>query len=210
MSIDSKRHWETIHATKAAEAVSWYRPHLDLALSLIEKIAPERSASIIDVGGGQSSLTGDLLARGYQNLTVLDVSKAAIAKVKEKLGPAASSVRWMEGDILEADLEHNSYDVWHDRAVFHFLTEKRDRVIYSRKIMSCLKPGGHAVISTFALDGPSQCSGLHVSRYDANLLEEELGPNLSRVESFYDLHRTPAGGTQNFLYALYQREAKIK
>ena len=202
--MDRKQHWEKIHATKPGETVSWYRPHLERSLSIIEQVAPDRSASIIDVGGGQSSLAGDLFERGYRNLTVLDVSSAAIAKARELLGKTAAKIRWIDSDIMNAALERNSYEVWHDRAVFHFLIEKRDCDAYVRKMLCCLKSGGHAVISTFALDGPSQCSGLNVARYDAKLLDEMLGPELKRVESFYDLHRTPSGAPQNFLCAVYQ------
>jgi 2-polyprenyl-3-methyl-5-hydroxy-6-metoxy-1,4-benzoquinol methylase len=202
--MDPKDHWEKIHTTNPGKTVSWYRPHLELSLSLIEKATPNRSASIIDVGAGQSSLVGDLFAQGYRNLTALDVSGTAIARVKEYLGPVAENIQWVEADVRDAALEQNSYDVWHDRAVFHFLIEKRDRDAYVRKMLSCLKPGGYAVISTFAIDGPSQCSGLNVARYDAKLLDEALGLESKRVESFYDLHRTPSGTSQNFLYAVYR------
>src|SRR6185437_1043031 len=178
--------------------------HLELTLSLIEKVAPDRSASIIDVGAGQSSLAGDLFALGYRNLNILDVSGTAIARAKKCFGPAAANIQWFEADVKNAALEQHSYDVWHDRAVFHFLIEKRDRDVYVRKMLSCLKSGGHAVISTFAIDGPSQCSGLDVARYDAKLLDEALGLESKRVESFYDLHRTPSGAAQNFLYAVYR------
>jgi 2-polyprenyl-3-methyl-5-hydroxy-6-metoxy-1,4-benzoquinol methylase len=204
--MDSKQHWEKIHSTKPADGVSWYRPHLDLSLSLIEQVAPSRSASIVDVGGGQSSLAGDLLARGYENLTVLDISQTAIERAMERLGKSSSKVHWMDADVLEAAIEQNSCDIWHDRAVFHFLTDAGDRRAYARKMMESLKAGGHAVISTFALDGPDRCSGLNVVRYDTESLDKEFGPQLKRMQTGNDLHRTPTGIPQNFVYAVYRAE----
>jgi len=198
--MDAKRHWENVYATKAPDAVSWYRPHLETSLALIERAANARTAAIIDVGGGESTLVDDLLLRGYQNITVLDVSQTAIDVTKRRLGSAAEQVRWLVGDITEIELEQGAYDVWHDRAVFHFLIETEHRNAYVRQVARSVRPGGHVIVSTFGPEGPAKCSGLDVMRYDAGSLHEEFGARFRLVESSKELHRTPFGTTQQFLY----------
>ena len=166
--MNSQNHWERIYSEKAPDAVSWYRPHLEKSLSLIEQFAPTRSAAIIDVGGGESTLVDDLLARGYENITVLDISQAAINASQSRLGSASERISWLVADITGVNLDVSAYDVWHDRAVFHFLTSESDRVAYVRQVARAVRRGGHVIVSTFGPDGPAKCSGLDVIRYDAD------------------------------------------
>ncbi len=198
--MNAHEHWETIYAEKAPNAVSWYLPHLEKSLSLIERAAPQRSASIIDVGGGESTLVDDLLADGYENITVLDISKMAIDVNKRRLGAGAERVSWLVADIRNVELNDAAYDVWHDRAVFHFLTAVSDRVAYVRQAARAVRHGGHVIVSTFGPDGPERCSGLDVVRYDAESLHREFGRHFQMVESSKELHRTPFGTVQQFLY----------
>lgn len=198
--MDAKEYWEGVYRTKAPEAVSWYRPHLETSLVLIQRAAGEESASIIDVGGGESTLVDDLLARGYCKVTVLDISPTAIEVARKRLGPAAEQVHWLLADITEVQLEPNAYDVWHDRAVFHFLTAMSQRVAYIRQVARAVKPGGHVIVGTFGPQGPQKCSGLDVMRYDAESLHEEFGVRFRLVGSSEELHHTPFGTTQQFLY----------
>jgi len=204
--MNVETHWEKIYREKAPDAVSWYRPHLETSLALIERAAPERGVSIIDVGGGESTLVDDLLAHGYQNITVLDVSQTAIAVTKKRLGSAAEEVQWVTADILNGELAPNAYDVWHDRAVFHFLTAMDQRVAYVRQVARAVKPGGHVLVSTFGPEGPTKCSGLEVVRYDAESLHTEFGVRFRLLDSIKEFHNTPFGTTQQFLYCLCRVE----
>ena len=205
-SIDTKRHWENTYATKAPDTVSWYRRHLETSLALIERAAEALDAPIIDVGGGESTLVDDLLLRGYRNLTVLDVSQTAIEVTKKRLGSAAEQVRWLVGDIVEIELEQHAFDLWHDRAVFHFLTAPEQRLAYVRQVTNSVKRGGHVIVSTFGPEGPTKCSGLEVMRYDADSLHGEFGGQFRMVESSKELHQTPLGTTQQFLYCYCRRD----
>ena len=198
--MDAKTHWEKVYRTKAPEAVSWYRSHLETSVALIERAADARSASIIDVGGGESTLVDDLLLRGYKNITVLDVSQTALDLTKNRLGSAAEQVRWIVADITEIELEPGAYDLWHDRAVFHFLRAREPRICYVRQVARSVKPGGHVIVSTFGPEGPTKCSGLEVMHYDAESLHREFGTRFRLVESSKELHHTPFGTTQQFLY----------
>jgi 2-polyprenyl-3-methyl-5-hydroxy-6-metoxy-1,4-benzoquinol methylase len=198
--VDAKTHWEKVYTTKEPEAVSWYRAHLETSLALIERAAHSRSPSIIDIGAGESTLVDDLLARGYENITVLDVSQTALDVTKKRLGALAEQIKWIVADITQAQLEPFAYDVWHDRAVFHFLTSIEQRAAYVRKVMKAVKPGGHVIVSTFGPEGPTKCSGLEVMRYDAESLHNEFGVRFRLVESSKELHKTPFGTTQQFLY----------
>jgi SAM-dependent methyltransferase len=200
IGMNVQNHWERIYGTKAPEAVSWFRPHLEISLKLIERAAPDFSASIIDVGGGESTLVDDLLAHGYKNVTVLDVSHTAIDVSKKRLGKASERVKWLVADIAKAELAPRAYDVWHDRAVFHFLTATSDRVAYVRQVAQAVKPGGHVIVSTFGPEGPMKCSGLDVVRYDAESLHREFGVHFRLLGSSKELHRTPFGTVQQFLY----------
>jgi SAM-dependent methyltransferase len=204
--MDARYHWENVYATKAPDAVSWYRPHLETSLELIEKVAPAHSTFLIDVGGGESTLVDDLLARGYQNLTVLDVSPTAIEVTKRRLGQAAERAQWVVGDITKVELPQHAYDLWHDRAVFHFLRTMDERAAYVRQVAKAVRSGGHVLVSTFGPEGPTKCSGLEVVRYDAASLHAEFGIHFRLLESLSELHETPFGTTQQFLYCLCRVE----
>ncbi len=204
--MDAQSHWENIYGKKAADAVSWYRPHLETSLALIEREAPEYSASIIDIGGGESTLVDDLVARGYQNISVLDILQTAVDANKKRLGPASEHIHWLVADITKATLESCAYDVWHDRAVFHFLTSSEERLAYVGQVANAVKPGGHVIISTFGPDGPTKCSGLDVVRYDAKSLHREFGARFRLLGHCKELHRTPFDTIQQFLYCLCRVE----
>jgi SAM-dependent methyltransferase len=198
--VDIGSHWENVYRTKAPDAVSWYRPHLERSLELIKDAAPNRSASIIDVGGGESTLVDDLLAFGYRNLTILDVSQMALDVAKSRVGEAGKGVRWLCADVTGISLPEHSFDVWHDRAVFHFLANPADRLAYVRLTGRAVKSGGHVIVSTFGPEGPMKCSGLDTVRYDAEGLHDEFGDHFKLVKSSIELHETPFGTTQQFLY----------
>ena len=198
--MNTQTHWESVYSSKAPDAVSWYRPHLELSLDIIERCAGGRSSSIIDVGAGESTLVDDLLSRGYDELTVLDVSKTAIDATRARLGFAAEQVHWMVGDITQISLPSQSFEVWHDRAVFHFLVDPRLRQAYVRSVLNAVKPGGHVIVSTFGPEGPTKCSGLDVMRYDAEALHHEFGRRFRIEESSQELHNTPWGTAQQFVY----------
>lgn len=205
INMSLQPHWEEIYDRQACDKVSWYRPHLETSLSLIERAVPNTSA-VIDVGGGASSLVDDLLAHGYDNLTVLDISRRAIEANRKRLGAAAERVHWLTADITSVELAPLAYDVWHDRAVFHFLTEPSDRAAYIRQVVRAVKPGGHVIVSTFGPEGPTKCSGLDVVRYDADTLLREFGAHVRLLESSMELHRTPSGATQQFLCCHFRVE----
>jgi len=207
--MDPQTHWEKIYTEKAPDAVSWYRPHLETSLALIEQAAAGHSASIIDVGGGESTLVDDLLAKGYENITVLDISQTAIDANRKRLGNAAEAVHWRVADITKAELEPSAYDVWHDRAVFHFLTTTSDRVAYVRQVAQAVKPGGHVIVSTFGPGGPTKCSGLEVVRYDTDSLHKEFGVHFRLLGSSKEQHRTPFGTIQQFLYCYCKFESHL-
>jgi 2-polyprenyl-3-methyl-5-hydroxy-6-metoxy-1,4-benzoquinol methylase len=204
--MDAKTHWEKVYTTKAPDKVSWYRPHLETSIDLIERSVSDRSASIIDIGGGESTLVDDLLTRGFQNVTVLDVSQVAIDATKKRLGQVADLVHWLAADITKVGLHPAAYDVWHDRAVFHFLTVPEQRASYVRQAVRSVKAGGHVIVSTFGPEGPTKCSGLDVVRYDAESLHDEFGTRFRLVESSKELHETPFGTTQQFLYCYCRLE----
>jgi 2-polyprenyl-3-methyl-5-hydroxy-6-metoxy-1,4-benzoquinol methylase len=206
--MNAANHWEKIYREKAPDAVSWYRPHLERSLELIRNAAPVRFAAIIDIGGGESTLVDDLLARGYQNVTILDISSTAIEVTKQRLGVSSERVRWVTADITKVDLSPSVYDVWHDRAVFHFLTAADQRVAYVLQVAKAVKPGGHVLVSTFGPEGPTKCSGLEVVRYDAESLHAQFGKRFRLLESFKELHETPFGTTQQFLYCYCRIEEK--
>jgi SAM-dependent methyltransferase len=204
--MDTQTHWEKIYTEKAPDAVSWYRPHLETSLALIEQAAASCSAAIIDVGGGESTLVDDLLARGYDSITVLDISQTAVDANRRRLGKASDRVYWVVADIRKIELEPCAYDVWHDRAVFHFLTSPRDRLAYVRQVTRALRHGGNVIISTFGPEGPTKCSGLGVVRYDAESLHQEFGVHFRPLDSLKEMHRTPFGTVQQFLYCLCRIE----
>lgn len=195
-------HWDGIYRKRAPDGVSWYTPHLRRSLSLIQRVAPSLDARIIDVGGGASTLVDDLLRLGYQNLTVLDLSAAALEVSQARLGPRAVEVDWRVGDVTTIALPEHEYTVWHDRAVFHFLTRPEARTAYVRQTRRSLRPDGLAIVATFGPQGPERCSGLPVVRYDPDGLHAEFGPAFEKLESVIDVHETPFGTEQEFLTCL--------
>ena len=200
MIAETKEHWDTVYRTKAPDGVSWYRPHLERSRARIRRAAPEPSSAIIDIGAGESTLVDDLLAGGYGNVTVLDISATAIEVAKQRLGARAQAVTWITADIAQTTLPAERYDVWHDRAVFHFLTQPEQREAYVRQVARAMKPGGHVIVATFGPEGPERCSGLDVVRYDADSLHGEFGSRFRLIEHATELHQTPFGTTQQFLY----------
>lgn len=173
MRAEPRLHWEKIYQAKQLTEVSWYRPHLEVSLRLIEEAVSNREAHVIDVGAGESTLVDDLLARGYRNLYALDLSATALNVAQTRLGAEATKVKWLCGDVRTFAFTPHQYDVWHDRAVFHFLTDADDRAAYVQQVGRAVKSGGHVIIATFGPEGPPRCSGLDVARYDA---EARLGP----------------------------------
>lgn len=200
--MNPQSHWESVYATKAFDQVSWFRPHLETSLSLIERATSGRPSRIIDAGGGESTLVDDLLARGHSNITILDISKTAIDVTRARLGARASGVQWLVADVTEIDLPANAYDIWHDRAVFHFLTNPADRSAYIENVKKSVSPGGHVIIGTFGPEGPLKCSGLDVRRYDSESLHKEFGKRFRLIDSVSERHETPFGTTQQFVYCL--------
>lgn len=197
---EKKSHWENIYATKKPEDVSWYQASLEKSLALIASTGIGSDGQIIDVGGGASTLVDDLLAQGYRNVTVLDLSATALAAAKARLGSRAQAVTWIEADITGAVLPHHHYDIWHDRAVFHFLTRAEDRRRYVETLLHALKPGGHVIIASFGPDGPQQCSGLDIMRYGPEQMHAEFGSGFKLVHSVTEKHVTPFGKEQDFIY----------
>lgn len=206
--MQRKGHWENVYATKAATEVSWYQAHATASLRLILAAGVSPSASIIDVGGGASTLADDLLALGFERLTVLDLSGAALAAAQSRLGPRATQVRWIEADVLRAGLPMHAYDVWHDRACFHFLTTESDRRAYVNTVLHAVRPGGLVIVATFAEDGPSKCSGLPVMRYSATELHAQLGDPFQLLDHEKEAHLTPGGSEQRFVYCLCRKAAQ--
>ena len=198
-------HWEKIYTTKAEREVSWFQETPALSLELIERVGAMQSSAIIDIGGGASRLVDHLTSRGYEDVTVLDLSAAALASARSRIGDKANRVRWMAADVTTWQ-PSRTYDVWHDRAAFHFLTEWDDQAAYVARLRRALRVGGHAIIATFAPDGPERCSGLTVSRYDANALATTLGDGFDLVDTRRHDHTTPWGAVQKFQFSTFRRE----
>ncbi len=201
-AMDPREHWERVYKSKAASDVSWYQPEATVSLDLIRQVAPERASPIIDVGGGASTLVDGLLDAGYANVTVLDLSGAALGVARQRVGERASHVTWIESDVLTAPLAPNSFAVWHDRAVFHFLTDRRDRARYVAKARDAVRTGGHVIVASFAPEGPERCSGLEVMRYSPDAMHAEFGADFRLLDSRREEHHTPSGSTQAFVYCL--------
>ncbi len=203
--MHTQNHWETVYTTKPADGVSWFQPHAEMSMRFIRASGLGRDAAILDVGGGASTLVDDLLDGGYTQVGVLDLSAAALAESRHRLGPRADTVRWVVADITQADLAPHSIDLWHDRAVFHFLTTEADRAAYVRQVLRALKPGGHAIVATFGVDGPAQCSGLPVMRYAPDALHAEFGAAFTLLAHEEQLHHTPLGSDQHFIYCMCRK-----
>jgi 2-polyprenyl-3-methyl-5-hydroxy-6-metoxy-1,4-benzoquinol methylase len=202
--FDRTAHWQAVYTTKAENQVSWFQENPETSLRLIKEAKTSPDSSIIDIGGGASRLVDALLAQGFRSLAVLDISAAALDAVKTRLGPQSAHVDWIVADIIEWR-PARTYDIWHDRAAFHFLTETADRNAYIDRLKSALAPGGQVIISTFALDGPEKCSGLSVQRYDAKRLANALGSSFELADSFAEAHRTPWGAIQHFQFSRFWR-----
>jgi ubiquinone/menaquinone biosynthesis C-methylase UbiE len=203
--MQSREHWNRIYTTKAPTNVSWFQEHASESVALIRQAGVPANAAIIDVGGGASTLVDDLLENGYRHLTVLDLSDAALSVAQDRLGSRANDVTWIAGDITQIELPIHAYDVWHDRAVFHFLTSQEDREAYVRAVLRAVKPGGLVIVATFADDGPDHCSGLPVVRYNADTLHAEFGAPFTLIRQEREEHHTPSGATQKFIYCLCRK-----
>lgn len=198
--MDKATHWEQVYTTHDSHEVSWFQPHADRSLALIRRAAGPGSLRVIDVGGGASTLVDDLLDAGDLEVSVLDISAAALDVARERLGPRAAQVRWLHGDITTMPLPTQAWDVWHDRAVFHFMTQPEQRAAYVAQVRRSVRPGGHVIVATFGPDGPLQCSGLPVVRYAPQALHAEFGEAFRLVEHDAEAHRTPSGVMQQFVY----------
>lgn len=201
----TQNHWARIYEEGSATEVSWFQEHAELSLKLVEQADVQASASIIDVGAGASTLVDDLLGKGFKDLTVLDLAPAALSVAQARLGPRAGQVQWLAANVLEVDLPASRYDVWHDRAVFHFLTDQEERQAYVGKVLHAVKPGGLVIVATFAEDGPTKCSGLPVRRYSASALDEKFGERLALQCCVSESHRTPRGNVQAFIYCVFRK-----
>jgi len=198
--MTEREHWDQLYERRGPDQVSWYRPHLERSLELIDQARLPTDAAIIDVGGGASTLVDDLLDRSYSRLTVLDISAKAIARARERLGARAEAVTWLVGDVTGLELPAHGFDFWHDRAVFHFLREQPARARYVTAVRQALKPGGHIVVATFGPEGPERCSGLDVMRYSADEIHGQFGGAFRKLSSFTEVHQTPGGAEQEFVY----------
>lgn len=198
--MESKSHWDRVYSTKSADAVSWYQPEATLSLNLICDLAKKADAQVLDVGGGASNLVDGLLSRGMTQIGVLDISAEGLDVARRRLGQEARQVRWIEGDVTTVKLEPSSVDIWHDRAVFHFLTNPTDRAAYVAQVRRAVRPGGHVIVAAFAPDGPLECSGLPVVRYDPEGLHAQFGSHFELLEHLEEEHKTPLGTVQHFIY----------
>ncbi len=197
-----KQYWETVYATKAENEVSWFQAGAAVSIDMITRVSVTKIAKIIDVGGGASRLVDDLLDLGFSNLTVLDIAEAALEMAKSRLGEKSSQASWLRADITQWTPTEN-YDVWHDRAVFHFLTNRGDREAYKKALRAGTRPGATVIIASFALDGPERCSGLPVQRYSPDSLARELGSGFRLVDSVAQEHPTPFGTVQKFQFSRF-------
>jgi len=198
-----KAHWQHVYATKGHDEVSWYQHVPKISLDLIQSTGVPHSASILDVGGGASTLVDQLLNDGFDDVSVLDIAAAAFDQSRNRLGVNADKITWIESDVTRFK-PPRSYAIWHDRAVFHFLTETIDQDHYLEVLRKALQPGGHLLLATFGPDGPLRCSGLEIQRYSVERLQDFLGPDFQLRSHEYDEHQTPTGSAQQFLYAWWQ------
>jgi trans-aconitate methyltransferase len=199
-----KTHWETVYTTKGENEVSWFQDNPALSLELIDLVRPAHDAAIIDIGGGASRLVDNLLGRGFERVTVLDISQAALEVAKTRLGKRATKVQWVVADVTKW-WPPQTFDIWHDRAAFHFLVDAADRAAYIARLKEAVPPGGHVIIGTFAVDGPEKCSGLPVNRYDAARLSEELGTGFALIHAQAHDHTTPWHSEQHFQFCVFRR-----
>lgn len=204
--LDRKSHWEGIYTAKDEREVSWFEESPALSLDLIAATGAPHASAVIDIGGGAAHLADALLDGGYSDVTVLDLAESALTKTKARLGARASQINWIVDDVTSWEPKRQ-YDVWHDRAVFHFLTEPGGRTAYGERLIQGVKSGGHVIIGTFAFDGPDRCSGLPVQRYDAASLASVLPAAFALVSAREEAHRTPSGAIQRFQFSTFSRRS---
>lgn len=202
-----REHWDEVYRDKSPDSVSWYRPRLEQSLVWIDGCGLDPRAHVVDIGGGASTLVDDLLARGFERISVADISAEALTHSRARLGEAARRVQWVVGDATTSLFDEASVDLWHDRAVFHFLTEPARRDAYVEGLRRALRPGGFVIIATFGPNRPERCSGLPVTRYASSDIAAALGAGFELVDQADEAHTTPAGASQGFAYALCRRSA---
>jgi SAM-dependent methyltransferase len=205
--LTRQAHWQGVYQTKGERDVSWFEESPEISLDLIQATEIGPNASIIDIGGGASRLADVLLDRGFDNITVLDLSEKALATSRKRLGQRSNTIKWIVADVT-VWWPPEPYDVWHDRAAFHFLTDPADRAAYVQRVLAAVRPGSHVIIGTFAQDGPERCSGLPVVRHDAASLSTTLGPAFKLVENRTHAHKTPGGAIQSFQFSRFQRRTE--
>lgn len=198
--MNRKEHWENVYQTKNVDQVSWYRDHLENSLQMILNTKVGKEAAIIDVGGGSSTLVDDLLDEKFVDVSVLDISANSLENSRRRLGRRENLVEWIEADITKVSFPKNHFDIWHDRAVFHFLTDENDRQKYVELVKKSLKVGGHIIVASFGLNGPKKCSGLDVVQYSPDSMHDEFGKSFKLVDSLSEVHQTPFETTQEFIY----------
>jgi hypothetical protein len=205
VAIDRKTHWERVYSTKGETGVSWFQAEPHLSLELIRAVAPSARGRIIDVGGGASVLVDRLLAVPFEKIAVLDISETALSQAKARLGERAGRVEWIAADITETETL-GTFQIWHDRAVFHFLTDAADRRKYVELARRTVPRSGHLIVASFADDGPKWCSDLEVCRYHAETMADELGEGFSLIREARETHTTPWGSSQPFFYGVFRRQ----
>ncbi len=205
--FDRRTHWQNIYQDKSPLDVSWYQKEPKLSLELIHRTGVRKDESIIDVGGGASVLVDYLCKEGFTNLSVLDISENALASARKRLASLGKNVEWYEADVTEFNSPHQ-FSLWHDRAVYHFLTDKLDRIKYASVLTQVLRPGGHLIIAAFAIGGPKKCSGLDIVQYNSSKLMSELGEGLVLMEEREEIHITPTNKEQKFIYFHFVKKAK--
>jgi ubiquinone/menaquinone biosynthesis C-methylase UbiE len=207
MKAEQNEHWESVYRSKDALEVSWFRPHLEVSLRLLERVGLNPRSRVIDIGGGASTLVDDLLDRGILRPTVLDLSQQALQVAQDRLGQRAAAVDWMVANVTAADLPEAAFDLWHDRAALHFLITPEATAAYVRQASRALANGGHAVIAGFASDGPERCSGLPVARREPADIAALFGAEFEMIEQARETHATPRGAPQHFAYAVLRKRS---
>ena len=202
--VSKKEHWEKVYGTKGDKDVGWFQPSPEISLQMVEKYAQSFDDSIIDIGGGNSFLIKNLFELGYLNLTVLDISKEALERSKRRFEDGGSHISWNESDILKYQ-PNNFHNIWHDRAVFHFLTEDLEQSKYAEVAAKNIKQNGYLILGTFSTTGPKSCSGLPIVQYTEEKLNEIFSDHFEMIECFEDIHITPSGNPQNFIWVVFKR-----
>jgi 2-polyprenyl-3-methyl-5-hydroxy-6-metoxy-1,4-benzoquinol methylase len=204
MTISTEKHWENTSKAQESNTVSWYQETCSTTLDILKELKLDTDSAIIDVGSGTTLLIDSLIKIGLKNITALDISNTALSKAKKQLGKNADQINWINADITKWSPDQ-TYDVWHDRAVYHFLVNEPDRKAYINTLKNTLKLGGSLIISSFGLEGPEKCSGLPVRRHSPEMFDEELGPSFKRIQCTHEDHQTPTGSNQRFIFCRYER-----